>query len=188
MNVDIKQSVKLTGQRITLTPFDHSDFALFAEMAMCPQMMKHIAAVATYQQAKAAFDIKCRLWSADTDNWLSFGIADIHTGEKLGNIGLKIIDQQHKIAETGFMLKQAAQGRGIAAEALMLLTEYAFTTLQLTKLVAICSVDNVGSIRLLEKSGFSRERFLPQNTRINNLPVDDYLYGLVNSKLVDSCL
>ena len=105
------------------------------------------------------------------------------SGEKLGNIGIKITDHDAKIAETGFMIKPGAQGKGFAGEALALVKAYVFNQLKLNKLTATCAAGNTGSYKLLEKSGFLREGCLRQNTLINNRHVDDYLYGLCRSDL-----
>ncbi len=173
--------MKLTGQRIKLSPFDDSDLDLFVEISMCPQMMAHIRETCTYEDAKAAFYARSQPWTIESDNWLSFGIEEIATGEKLGSIGLKIVNHEAKIAEVGYMIKQSAQGKGYAAEALNLLKDYAYNHLNLNKLIALCSVDNTGSYKLLEKNGFIREGCLKQNTVINNNYVDDYVYGLCKS-------
>ena len=81
------------------------------------------------------------------------------------------------------MIKQSAQGKGYAGEALSLLKDYAYNHLHLNKLIALCSVNNTGSSGLLEKLGFIREGCLQQNTLISNQYVDDYIYGLCKSDL-----
>ncbi|WP_394202469.1 GNAT family N-acetyltransferase [Marinagarivorans algicola] len=55
---------------------------------------------------------------------------------------------------------------------------YAHSELKLNKLVATCSVNNIGSYKLLEKIGFNREGCLRQNSIISNQYIDDYVYGL----------
>lgn len=173
--------MQLESNRIKLSLFDESDLSLFIEMSTCPQLMKHICKPFTLKEARAEFYEKSKPWKFECDQWLCFGIADIYTGEKLGNIGLKIVNSKQKKAEIGFMLKVAAQGKGIASEALKLLINYAFCDVAINKLVAYCATDNIASYRLLEKLGFSREAYLNNNTTINNMPVDDYAYGLYTS-------
>jgi RimJ/RimL family protein N-acetyltransferase len=169
----------LLGNRIQLAPFDESDQALFIELSMSAQMMEHVYTPFTYDEAKAAFEIKLQPWSRKSDNWFTLGITEISTHEKLGSIGLKITDHEAKIAEVGFMMKPSAQGKGFGGEALALLKDYALVDLDLNKLTAMCAVNNVGSYKLLEKLGFEREGCLRQNTLINNKLVDDYVYGLI---------
>ena len=178
----MRKKMKLTSTRIQLSPFDHSDSDLFIELAMSPQMMEHVYTPFTYDEAKAAFATKSQPWTQTSDCWFTLGITLVATGEKLGSIGIKIVNHKANIAEVGFMMKPTAQGKGFASEALNLVKDYAFNELALNKLTATCSVNNTGSYKLLEKLGFEREACLRQNTLINNKLVDDYVYGLcVNS-------
>ena len=182
MTANVQSTIKLTGQRIQLSPFDHSDQALFIELSMSAKMMEHVYTPFTYDEAKAAFDLKSQPWTTKSDSWFTLGITEILSNEKLGSIGIKITNHQAKIAEVGFMMKPSAQGKGFGGEALALLKDYAFTELSLKKLTAICAVNNVGSYKLLEKLDFEREACLRQNTLINNKLIDDYVYGLsINS-------
>ena len=170
--------MQLTGKRIQLAPFDHSDKDIFIELSMSAQMMEHVYTPFTFEEAKAAFEAKSQPWTANSDSWFTLGITEILTREKLGSIGIKIVNHEAKIGEVGFMMKPSAQGKGFASEALSLLKEYAFAELKLNKLTAICSVNNIGSYKLLDKLGFEREGCLRKNTLINNKLVDDYFYGL----------
>lgn len=170
--------MKLTGKRLQLSPLDLTDKALFIELSMSAQVMTHVYNALTYDEAMAAFEIKSAPWTRASEAWFSLGITEISTGEKLGSIGIKIVNHDANIAEVGFMIKPSAQGKGFAGEALSLLKTYALDELALNKLTAACSVKNVGSYKLLEKLGFEREGCLRQNTLINNKLVDDYVYGL----------
>ncbi|WP_212578012.1 hypothetical protein, partial [Vibrio parahaemolyticus] len=76
--------MELRGSRIKLSPFDSSDRQLFIEISMCPIMMEHVYEPLTYQEAVAAFELKSQSWQFESDHWLSFGIEDISSGEKLG--------------------------------------------------------------------------------------------------------
>ena len=175
--------MEITDESIRLVPFDDSYLKVFMEIYTSPQMMKHVYGPFSYDEAKVAFDERSQPWNIRSDKWLSLSITEINSSEKLGNIGLKIINHDAKIAEVGFMIKASAQGKGIAGNALRLLMRYAFNDLKLNKLVAYCSVRNTGSYTLLENQGFFREGCLKQNSLINNNYVDDYAYGLCKSAL-----
>ncbi|WP_252738801.1 GNAT family N-acetyltransferase [Colwellia sp. D2M02] len=121
MIAEQKLTVLSTGQRIALSLFDVSDMPLFIDISMSKQMMKHVYAPLTQQAATEAFVERSQPWTLQSDHWLSLGINDIFSGEKLGSIGLKIVNHSAKIAEVGFMIKTSAQGKGYASEALSLL-------------------------------------------------------------------
>ncbi len=173
--------VRIEGQRIKLTNLDESDLSLFIEMFTCPNQMQHVYNPGSVAEAKIAFLDKSKPWSYECDHWLTFAIEDLTTGEKLGNIGLRVTNQNDRVAEVGFMIKATAQGKGIASEALALVINYAFDVINLQKLIAYCSTLNTNSFKLLEKFAFTREALLKKNTLINDNYVDDYAYGLCST-------
>ena len=117
----------------------------------------------------------------DSAEWLSFTIVLLSTNEKVGDIGLKIVDRRNLIGEVGFMLKKESQGLGIGTQALSLIKELAFERLNLKALTAVCSVNNSASYSLLEKHDFARQECRIANTLINGQYVDDYVYRLENN-------
>ena len=175
--------MELSGQRVQLSLLDESDFALFVEISMSKEMMEHVCDPLTYDEAKAAFHSKSKPWTIESESWLTFGISDVETGEKLGSIGLKVTNHESKVAAVGFMIKKNSQGKGYGYESLSLVKDYAFNYLGLNKIAAICSTNNTGSYKLLEKSGLLREGCLKQNSMVANKLVDDYVYGLCRSEL-----
>lgn len=174
--------MELIGETIKLTPFNSTDMDLFVEISMCPKMMEYVRDPLTQKEAITQFHDKSKSWTPNGDGWLSFGITDLKAGEKVGSIGLKIVNHEKKIAEVGFMIKQSAQGKGFAGEALNLIKKHACNTLCLNKLIAICTVNNTPSYNLLEKLKFKREKRLKKNVFINKKWFDDYVYGLPLNK------
>jgi RimJ/RimL family protein N-acetyltransferase len=63
-------------------------------------------------------------------------------------------------AELGYIIAPAARGRGVATEALRLVTDWGFTERGLLRLELLISVDNVASIRVAERCGYVREGVL----------------------------
>ncbi|NQZ06717.1 MAG: GNAT family N-acetyltransferase [Algicola sp.] len=170
--------MEISSQRIKLRLFDDSDLDLFIELSVSTDIMAHVRETMTVEEAKAAFEIRKQPWTIQSGGWLSLTIIECATDQKLGSIGLKIVDSNAKIAEVGFLLRTAAQGRGFASESLKLVCDYAFDSFKLNKIVGFCSAANTASAKLMEKLGFVREGCLRQNTFINNGYVDDYVYGL----------
>lgn len=63
-------------------------------------------------------------------------------------------------AELGYIVVPAARGRGVATEALRLLTDWGFTERGLVRLELLISVENTASIRVAERAGYVREGVL----------------------------
>ena len=91
-------------------------------------------------------------------------------GESVGGLGyVPGTDVERYSAEVGYWLGETCWGRGIATEALRLFTEHAFTDLRFLRLFAVPLADNMASVRVLEKCGFSLEGRLRGHTEFPNL-------------------
>jgi RimJ/RimL family protein N-acetyltransferase len=84
-------------------------------------------------------------------------------GEALGRISLFL--QREGVAEVGIILRKAAQGQGLAGEALRCVAAHAFAQLGLFRLWADVDPDNAASLALFERNGFVREALLRHNWR-----------------------
>ena len=80
----------------------------------------------------------------------------IMLGDKvIGTSGIHSIDWPNRHAGTGSMIGEKDEWRkGYASEAHRLRTRFAFHDLGLEKLTSSAAVENIGSIRALEKSGY----------------------------------
>jgi RimJ/RimL family protein N-acetyltransferase len=104
-------------------------------------------------------------------------------GEACGGLGfVRGHDIERFSAEVGYWLGRSCWGRGIATEALCLITDYAFERLGLLRLFALPFEDNAASIRVLEKAGFQREGRLRSSCVKFGQPRDQALYARVNDK------
>jgi [ribosomal protein S5]-alanine N-acetyltransferase len=84
-------------------------------------------------------------------------------GEALGRISMFV--QRQGVAEVGLILRAAAQGQGLAGEALRFVADYAFGELKVHRLWADVDPDNAASLALFERNGFVREGLLRHNWR-----------------------
>ncbi len=89
-------------------------------------------------------------------------------------------DVERYSAEIGYWLGEEHWGRGVATEALVLVTEHLFTTSNILRLFALPFADNMGSIRVLEKAGYVREAILRSGSVKYGKPRDQALYVKVN--------
>jgi RimJ/RimL family protein N-acetyltransferase len=89
----------------------------------------------------------------------AFAIVD-GDGTFLGVAVAPRIDLPARTAELGYVVAPAARGRGVATEALRLLTEWAFGELGLLRAELLISVENQASKRVAERCGYVREGVL----------------------------
>jgi len=105
------------------------------------------------------------------------------SGEAAGGLGfVPGSDVERFSAEVGYWLGETFWRRGIASEALELFTRYAFEDLRLLRLYALPLADNVASIRVLEKAGFTREGILRASCVKYGEPRDQALFAKINDR------
>jgi RimJ/RimL family protein N-acetyltransferase len=130
-----------------------------------------------YGQANAQAFLKSAVATSDPTN-----LAIEVNGEAAGAIGYVAgTDVERYSAEIGYWLGEAHWGRGIATEALMLVTDYVFRSANLLRLFALPFADNQGSRRVLEKAGYVREAILKSSSVKHGEPRDQALYARVNA-------
>lgn len=88
-----------------------------------------------------------------------FAIRSIDDGSFLGFVALVRIEKEERQAEAGYVLTEAARGRGAAAAALRLLSEWALDE-GLERLELYIDPHNAASIRVAERCGYTREGVL----------------------------
>jgi len=100
-------------------------------------------------------------------------------GDPAGWITLVVSNWEHGLAEVGYALSTVHQGQVVMTEALQILLDDLFLNTLLERVEARCAVDNLGSQRVLEKSGFLKEGHLKGYFKLRGRRVDNYLYGLL---------
>ena len=161
----------ITTPRLTLSPFEPADWPFFLRLRETPDIMRYMAAIAPEKETRRLFAI--RLTAPHT-----FVIRTHDDDTPLGDIGLRISTQYPDEADIGYTVIPAAQGRGIASEALCAVCEYAFIQMGIKAVNAYVLADNAGSVRVLEKAGFMRTQVLEQAYEINGMRYDDWVYRL----------
>ena len=107
-------------------------------------------------------------------------------GDPAGWITLVVSNWEHGLAEVGYALSTPYQSRGVMTEALQILLEDLFLNTMLERVEARCATENVGSQRVLEKSGFLREGRLRGYFKLHGRRVDNYLYSLLRDEYLAS--
>lgn len=161
----------LSTPRLTLSPFTEADWPFFLALRQSPDIMRFMGDVAI------EYDIRT-LFTARQNDENALIIRD-RSGEALGDIGLQISTQNPQEADVGYSIAPFAQGKGYASEALTALRDYAFIQTAVTALNAWVLAENHGSVRVLEKLGFTRAQVLGKAFTLNGVAHDDWVFRLV---------
>lgn len=101
-------------------------------------------------------------------------------GEAVGGIGFVVEqDVACRSAEIGYWLGEEFWGRGIATDALIAVTQYAFSTYDLCRLHAHVFEWNRASARVLEKAGYALEGRLRKSVTKNGQTIDQFVYASI---------
>ncbi len=118
------------------------------------------------------------LRSSSDRNIYFFGIFQQESGLHLGNIRLGPVNHQHRRAGIGIVVgEQSAWGRGVATEAIRLISAFGFASLNLEKIVAGIYEPNIGSTKAFLKAGFEIEATLPNYWDCEGERVGEVLLG-----------
>jgi RimJ/RimL family protein N-acetyltransferase len=170
--------MELIGERVTLRPWRSSD---------APSLAKHANNPNVARQLRDRFPHPYTLADARQFIQMAAGarpptmFAMVVGEEAVGGIGFfPGADVERFSAEVGYWLGESHWGRGITAEAIRLMSAYAFDVCNMLRLFALPFADNAQSLRVLEKAGYTREAILKSSSVKYGQVRDQALYALVN--------
>lgn len=109
-------------------------------------------------------------------------VGQVSCSDYVGTISLHNICWVSRKAEIGYMIGSKQHwGRGIASQAIELVTHYAFNRLNLNKVYAEIVDGNIGSARSLEKNGFTEYARVPQDYYLDGEMLDSILFYKLQS-------
>lgn len=93
--------------------------------------------------------------------WFQLGIAERDSDALIGDIGVQLHGGAGLMAELGFTLAPAAQGRGLATEAVGAMVAWLLAHSPAQRVVAVADTRNLASLRLLQRLGLRPFATLP---------------------------
>lgn len=118
---------------------------------------------------------------ADRESVL-FAIVLKEDDRHIGNIKIGPINWVHRLADIGLMIgEKDCWGKGFATEAIKLITDYGFRTLNLHKITASCYGNNAGSAKAFIKAGYAEEGIRPSQYFCEGKYEDLVLLGIIKA-------
>ncbi|WP_437964561.1 GNAT family N-acetyltransferase [Sorangium sp. So ce260] len=145
----------LSTERLSLRPHRPSDVPFMMEMSADPEVIRYTGDPPFASEDEARAVIARLAHQLEAFRMGRFMVSDRKTGEKLGWCGLKW-HEDDEVADLGYRFLRRHWGKGYATEAAAVCIRYAFEDLGLPRLVAHAMLENVASVRVLEKLGFRR--------------------------------
>lgn len=116
------------------------------------------------------------------DSWFQLVIIEKKSNELVGDLGIHFIGKDGYQCELGCTLSKKHQGQGFATEAMKIIIDYLFNSLNKHRITGSVDPKNIQSIRLLERLNFRKEAHFKQSLLIDGVWVDDVIYGLLKSE------
>lgn len=139
-----------------LRPFQESDWPGFLELLRDPEVMQFLLKQSSDAERREIFD---KVSSMLKPSGLGFWAVEV--GQNFaGAVGLKAVDFEASFTpcvEIGWRFHKAFWGQSIAYSAAQCALDYGFTQMDLPEIVAFTTVDNLRSLRLMERLGFERD-------------------------------
>lgn len=100
--------------------------------------------------------------------------------DHIGNIKLGPVNFTHEIADISYVIgDKEFWGRGIATIVIKAITNFGFNELNLYKINAGTYENNIGSIKALQKCGFSQEGLFLHEINFNGDRINSLRFGLI---------
>ena len=161
--------------RCRLRWFRESDLEAFTDYRADPDVARYQSwSSYTYEDALALYrDLLHKPFGVD-GAWYQIAIADRKTDALLGDLALHFVEPG--VAELGFTIAPANQGRGLAREAVRGMLRYLFDEWDYRRVRAVTDVKNRPSIGLLEALGFRRAAGAPRKVIFKGEPGEEFDY------------
>ncbi|HWS31528.1 MAG TPA: GNAT family N-acetyltransferase [Actinoplanes sp.] len=177
---------ELSDGVIGLRPLRTTDIEFYTRLHSDPDVIA--TTVPPVRKSDAEIHRRCTQVEA---HWLAGNradlvVVDLATGEPTGGICLFYTEPWLSQAMIGYSTLKAYRGRGFTTRAAQLLALWVFAETDIVRLTAGVLPTNIGSQRVLEKAGFTREAYQPMRLPgADGARLDNLLYVLFAGDLLN---
>ncbi|WP_127590587.1 GNAT family N-acetyltransferase [Paenibacillus lautus] len=172
----------LETDRILLRPITYADIDNMYQYCAVPQVSRYT----TWNYHRSKEDTKgfidFVLNRYETEKVGPWGIEHKETKKLIGSCSFVRWDNRCLRAELGYVLSNEYWNQGIMTEVVNRIIEYAFKDLELVRVEAKCHPENVGSARVMEKSGMKFEGILRKYVWSKEELQDVKLYSIIRDE------
>ena len=168
-----------SDQRICFVAPEKDDVLLLASWWSDRVVMEHNVpfALIPWSSDRALGRLIARQQNSDEWFWIIV-LQDTH--ERIGHVGLQILDHQARVGRVSLLIGKAAyRGQGLGQSALKLLLHFGFTELNLHRIELNVLVSNQAALAVYTKLGFKPEGRLRSAVYRDNEYIDWIQMGLL---------
>ena len=160
------------GQQVNIRPLEQRDLDWFTTWNNDPEY-------------KGPFEPHEHLSRADVESWFQrekvaeWWVVENKQGIPMGQL---VSGPQGDYYWLGYILHPKYRGHGYTTEAVRLLVGHLFESKDIIRVQAECNPENLASVRVLEKAGFTREGLKRKAILINGVYMDSAVYSVLRNE------
>jgi RimJ/RimL family protein N-acetyltransferase len=172
----------LVTERLVLRRFRAEDLPALVAYRSDPAVARYQSWDVPYPARRASRMLdELALQHPDTPGqWFQFAVARPDDDRLIGDCGVRVPDDEPRVAELGFTFATGWQGRGYATEAVRRLLDYLFDDRAKHRVFASCDPRNVRSAALLRRVGMRREGLCRQSYWSKGEWTDEELFAVLS--------
>lgn len=158
-SITVMNEIRLQSARLNLRPVKISDLENIHRLHSLPETDKYntLGIPENIEQTTAVISEWITTHERSPQRNFVFVVQLKDQEEFVGLIALNSGKEKFRNAEVWYKFHPTHWNKGYATEALKTVMDFGFNQLNLHRIEAGCAVDNIGSIRTLEKAGLTRE-------------------------------
>lgn len=162
--------VILETPRLTLRRFTEADAPLIFDLNSDPAILKYLHEFPLIDEKDALRILREIIFPQYENNLGRWAVIIKETGEFIGWCGLKHRPELNEI-DLGYRFKKTSWGNGYATEAAKHVLRYGLEILKLKEITGRAHVENIASLKVLEKIGM---KFIKEEI-VDNCPVKTFV-------------
>ena len=170
-----------TDRLLLRVPVSEDAQRIFDSYAQDPEVARYLTWRPSKVLADAKHHIHDRILAWRRGNICTWSIVETERNLLIGMIEIRI---KGEVADVGYVIARAEWGKGYATEALRAVIEDGLAQPEITRVAAVCDVENLASARVMEKVSMVKEGILVRHMvhpNISDEPRDVYSYSNTRS-------
>jgi len=182
-SASLNMTIELSTERTRLRLIESSDLDSIHILHSLPETDKYntLGIPDSIEETKSVIEPWVIENESSSPRNYTFAIENTTNDDFIGLFGLKPGKAKFKRAEVWYKIHPEYWNKGIATEVLGRIIDYGFNELKLHRIEAGCAVENIGSIKVLEKAGMVREGRRRQILPLKSGWSDNFEYAILET-------
>ncbi len=178
--------IQFDSQRLIIRDYSETDIDAFHKLFTDDEVMYWMPEVKTHSLDESKKFLYESIAESQFEGRTKFFFALVlkETGHYMGEIGFSVTIncEEGRVVNLGYFIFPQYWGKGYVTEAVNILMDYAFLYLDVIKIESGCISSNVGSLKVMEKVGMTRESYLVKHMYYNDVLNDRVDYRMLKEE------